>query len=55
MVMLNHLAMDSSQLPATFQDKRFGVTCIFSTKLEMIYGGKRSSTDDRFPLDLHLQ
>jgi hypothetical protein len=36
MVVLSHLATDCSLLPATFQDLRFGIKFIFSSKIEII-------------------
>jgi hypothetical protein len=38
MVLLSHLAMDCNLLPATFQDLRFGIKFIFSSKIEIIDG-----------------
>jgi hypothetical protein len=60
MVVLNHLSRESSLLPATFQDTRFGIKLIFLSKIEIIDGGEGinsshgSPTHKRFPFHLPL-
>jgi hypothetical protein len=39
MIMLNHLAKDCSLLAATFQDLRFGIIFMFSSKIKTFVGG----------------
>jgi hypothetical protein len=40
MVMLKHLATDCSLQPATFQDLRFGIKFLLSSKIEIIDEGE---------------